>query len=395
MWKGKKDRIRRNVLIKDIREGGLNAPDFETMLKTAQLKWIKKLDINASYPWKLILQHYLEKLNIDIYPLLRSDYDMKTLGMNADSLPKFYYNILKLWSEVGETSPITKRNNLWFNKKICIEKKSLFYKDFDQLGIQYVNDLYKVDGSLIPFREWMARGIKGHRLIKWMGLTGKANSLQGRGSYIKEHNENIQLILRSGHTLIPTNSKVIYKQLLSWKTGGEVNIPKVATYLKEIDDVDWGSVYWRGHTASIDTKTKEFQYRFVQDILANRYWLRKWQIEQSALCKYCNLEDEDIVHMFWTCRYTQEFWQLFKHYCEQLFDVNLNINIVFLGTDNDSVTNLIFSAKQFIYNKRIHNEEMKWVNFKAQLFKQKNIEFVIGKQNDNLTEWAEKWRFLS
>ena len=197
VWKGKKDRIRRNVLIKDIREGGLNAPDFETMLKTAQLQWIKKLDINASYPWKLILQHYLEKLNIDIYPLLRSDYDMKTLGMNADSLPKFYYNILKLWSEVGETSPITKRNNLWFNKKICIEKKSLFYKDFDQLGMQYVNDLYKVDGSLIPFREWMARGIKGHRLIKWMGLTGKANSLHGRGRYIKEHNENIQLILRT------------------------------------------------------------------------------------------------------------------------------------------------------------------------------------------------------
>ena len=123
--------------------------------------------------------------------------------------------------------------------------------------------------------------------------------------------------------------------------------------------------------------------------------MNKWHIEDSAVCSYCNEENEDIVHMFWTCRCTQEFWQLFKQYCEPKLDIHLNINTVFLGADDNIVSNLLFVAKRFIYNKRIHQEQLTLANFKAQLFKQRNVEHVIAKSKDNLSEWVEKWDFLN
>ena len=67
-------------------------------------------------------------------------------------------------------------------------------------------------------------------------------------------------------------------------------------------------MYQRSHTIPVDTKTKDFQYRFVHDILINRYWLYKWKLKDNAKCTYCNADSETIEHMFWSCDKSQEFW---------------------------------------------------------------------------------------
>jgi hypothetical protein len=66
----------------------------------------------------------------------------------------------------------------------------------------------------------------------------------------------------------------------------------------------------RANKIPMDTKTKDFQYRFIHDILSNKYWLHKWKVKESAECTYCNhhSESETIEHLFWSCDQSQLFW---------------------------------------------------------------------------------------
>lgn len=80
LWRNKKDRVKRSVLISSVDKGGLNVPDFETLINSAKLKWIKKIAYgNKSLPWKVILEMYLEKENVNLNTLLYSNFTMKTL----------------------------------------------------------------------------------------------------------------------------------------------------------------------------------------------------------------------------------------------------------------------------------------------------------------------------
>lgn len=57
-------KIEKNPYDQRLHKGGLNIPDFETMVKTAQIKWIKRIKDSHTYYWKLILKLYLAKLNV-------------------------------------------------------------------------------------------------------------------------------------------------------------------------------------------------------------------------------------------------------------------------------------------------------------------------------------------
>ena len=173
IWRTKTERLKRTVLISKIEDGGLQVPDFQTMLNAARLKWIQKLSQNTEAPWKTILEKYLDNLNIDLNVLLYSNFNMKSIGLEKATLPEFYRELLKLWSETGNTIPVDKTNMVWYNKNICVDGRSLFYKDLFTAGIWYTSDLFQANGETVPFQTWVSRGVGRYNLIKLMGLVKK------------------------------------------------------------------------------------------------------------------------------------------------------------------------------------------------------------------------------
>jgi hypothetical protein len=96
IWRSKRERLKRIVLMGTIANGGMQAPHFQTMVQAAILKWIKELADNTEDIWKLILE---KRLNV----LLYSNFSMKTTGLDKAGLPEFYRELLKLWSTMGNT----------------------------------------------------------------------------------------------------------------------------------------------------------------------------------------------------------------------------------------------------------------------------------------------------
>jgi hypothetical protein len=167
-------------------------------------------------------------------------------------------------------------------------------------------------------------------------------------------------------------------------------------HCEDIDSINWVEVYLRANKLPTDTKTKEFQYKFLHDLLSNKYWLNKWGIEDNADCMYCDNDKEDITHMFWNCIVTRRFWRDFSKFFSdvELCNGEITKEDVFLGAEENIVCTLIFVAKRYIYNKRIHEEVYTFNLFKVVMHQYKNIEFRIAKDKNSVDDWFEKWSFL-
>jgi len=82
------------------------------------------------------------------------------------------------------------------------------------------------------------------------------------------------------------------------RLGNNIHSPKIAKYIED-KNVDWCTVYMRPFKYIMDGRSAESQYKFLHDIRVNQYWLYKWNLTGSSICRLCKETDENIYHMFW------------------------------------------------------------------------------------------------
>jgi hypothetical protein len=62
LWNGKKDKIKRSVIINEYEEGGLKMPHIQSFNKALKMSWLHKLlDPFNHSPWKVLLLGYIQK----------------------------------------------------------------------------------------------------------------------------------------------------------------------------------------------------------------------------------------------------------------------------------------------------------------------------------------------
>ena len=77
LWKNKKDRIKRQVLLRPLSKGGLGFPCFRTAIKALRLSWIGRLLNNTHDTWTAIPNYHFEKHGRLLF-LLNCNYSVKT-----------------------------------------------------------------------------------------------------------------------------------------------------------------------------------------------------------------------------------------------------------------------------------------------------------------------------
>ena len=100
----------------------------------------------------------------------------------------------------------------------------------------------------------------------------------------------------------------LYWQLIE-PDHNDVIVPRIGRHCPE--DIDCKSVYNRAFKIPCNTKLQEFQYKFLNYILINNYWILKWGLKDDDICTFCNEETEDICHVFGECIFTQHLCRRF------------------------------------------------------------------------------------
>ncbi len=78
----------------------------------------------------------------------------------------------------------------------------------------------------------------------------------------------------------------------------------------------------------------------------------------------------------------------------RLHSIELRQMDVFFGVENKIVCFLIFTAKMYIYRKRISEDNLNFEGFIMYLHHLKCVEFEIAKENNKTDDCVEKWTFL-
>ena len=106
LWSGRRDKIKRDVMISDYKNGGLRMIDIKSFNKALKSTWVKKyLDRDNHGKWKLLLDSEIHGLGGDV--IFKGNLDKSDLAKFIHISDAFTSEILKTWSEISYTGNIT------------------------------------------------------------------------------------------------------------------------------------------------------------------------------------------------------------------------------------------------------------------------------------------------
>ena len=73
--------------------------------------------------------------------------------------------------------------------------------------------------------------------------------------------------------------------------------------------LDWKEKYCIPFRVTVDSRSREFQFKVLHRYLATNKFLHKIGLVPSFLCTFCKRESESIEHLLIECDYSDKFWQ--------------------------------------------------------------------------------------
>ena len=257
---------------------------------------------------------------------------------------------------------------LWFNKHIFIEKKSIFFRDFSDKGLNFVYQLFDNNGNVKSWSNIKEEfGFNNISNFKWQQLI---YTLPPSWKKIIKETDNADNILFPYHHLIKKNTLIGIKklnssQLYSLLVYTHPFTPTSQKYLNEsfkTDSFDWKQIYLLPLSVTLDSYSRSFQYKILNNVLYLNKKLFKFRKSTSPLCPFCKLCDETVLHLFYECNITLDLWNelvLFFKNEFTLFDLTPQaaflVFLGFLNVDPELLliqNHLLLMSKIYIYNSR-------------------------------------------
>ena len=213
LWDNKKHKISRKQLYLNYDEGGLKIPNVFVYAQSLKLKWIKFLaDEDYQSDWKQI---FLNKNKPFTDFLLKSNIcqsDIKKLNI----VNKFWVEVLEIWSKIHckHTEDMNCQSEhpqffLWFNNKIKINGKTVFYKPWYLAGVKYVKNLMDDEGVFYNYEQFKEKYNFDVNFLQFHGIINSVRALVNFDGVVL----NIDPILRKLLT-VKSSSQAFYQLIL-------------------------------------------------------------------------------------------------------------------------------------------------------------------------------------
>ena len=394
LWGKSKDKIKRSIIINTIENGGLNALHVKSFAKALKTIWIKKLMNFDISPWKILFTRKTEHIGGN----LLWSYDPKEREYLLRYFNNFWKSVINGWMDA--LPPLDKepkasdvlRQTLWFNSRIKINKKSLFYDEWYNSGICFLNDLMDEHGGFLSFDKFKSlydinvNFLQYHGIIsaiprKWRNIIRLNSPL--------ETTESPMLRIVKG---LGKPCKYIYGVLVEKFATKPVKVQN--KWKKEVPEMDleWSDIYTLTKKVTRDTKLILFQYQIISRYLTTNSKLWYFKIRNDNRCTFCKTEKEDISHLFWECVKVQEIYENILRWlqCEYNFKMKITKQAILIGVfpvnENKIENILVLLLKRCIYINRCQNKVLNITSVKEFI---KNY-IQIEKEAD-YTKWYNKW----
>jgi hypothetical protein len=407
LWNWKQPKIRKDVLIRTISNGGLKSPCFDCKIEAWKCKWaIRCLKNTETEPLWVYLVNYTLPSELNLKYLLNTRPTTACLNKHCKNLSQFYKDIILTWTKIKEKHiPTTieqiKNESIWLNKFIEVKNNTLYCKKSIKQNILYINDLLNPDNSMKSLIDINREFQSSWNFLDYLRIRQSIPTTwkQILNKQLKE-NKTTDILYKKFKRYNTLKSTDCYWQLLNNKHDMTVT-PNSLNYWQTKYNID--SDTFSKHLALPnkcirDTRTQSLQYKIIHKILNTNYWLHKLKIVNSPKCRFCE-QDETIEHFLYQCSKTKAFWKSITNWWNRLelfkIDELLEDDII-LGIINDSLTGstlntILIIGKASIHNNKMMNKEPDLFTFLWQLKLFLSIEEQIHIKNKILDTFLEQW----
>ena len=389
LWNGKTHKVKKQVVIQDYEFGGCRMIDLRQMIKVQNLKWVKRILTDRTFPGKVTMQKAYGYRYFDI--IFRSNPRLEHFKL----VPNFYYKILSDWKSYRNGN-FTETFNIqdqyiWLNQSLLVDDKMLYSNYFIERGILQIGDILDPSGKIMSFDGLCTKyDIEQTKHMYYLSI---CYCIPKKWKYkIRQEKDNILqrdtcILVGSKHiNFSEVNLRLLYRASVK---NEEI---KSAAYWKYtarfgITDDEWKKIYMLPHKLRINSKSRELQYAILQKFVATNKLLFLMKKIDSPACNFCQMYSQSTTHLFYECFNVKNLWlyatkvikddfnvdciidsrmALFGKYCNQgdiIGDnTNCNINIILAYTKS-----YIFMCK--INQKEILNNGLKtYLKKHAKLF---------------------------
>jgi len=328
LWKNKTPKIKHETLRKNYEQGGLKSVNIFSKIVSLQCSWVQKLFDKNFHEWKVI-PLYLIELNLGKHFRFHSNLLIKSSILQ--NFPSYYQEMINNWSkylssDVSVTSTIMSQF-LWYNKYILIDKRSFNISDMSDKGLNYVGQLFTAEGKI---KSWeivkLEFNLDKKLYFSWMQLiesipnTWKKNILDDNGSSKNLCIYDSHLIRKSQvYVINRLNSKELYS-IQNFCNNSKTTSQKYFESLFQTT-LDWKEICLLPRKVTIDTFTRSFQYKIINNVLYLNKMLFVFKKVISPLCSFCKSEDETPLHLFFECTLTQNLWKQLSSFSRQRLNI--------------------------------------------------------------------------
>lgn len=405
-WNNKRGKVAYNLLVQDIKEGGMKLPDLSTRIQVAQLYWIKRM---WKQPDSMMANFLTHALGFDdIRNLIATKTNMVTRIHGEHT---FIRQILTTWNKLHTHQPKNEQEIqqeiIWENDFIRINMKPFTWHQWKNAGVLHINDLlHSTEPRFLSHTEIAEKyGITASFLqllqirsaipISWKRkiVNPATQDLQVKPTILTDND--------SSTTIIGKTSKVLYYALIKSMK------PSVTSQRRwnEIFPIDpdnaeefWANVYQSPYKAARDTKLHAFHFRVVHRFIPCNSFLKNIRIKRDDQCSYCPAADS-IQHFLFTCPVVQTFWKQVVSWFSKETRIQLNVSLrsflfgIPMEVPQAKVINFILLfTKFFIYRQKLfHQASMEITHFLKELRQRLRIEEFITSQ-DNKRFLFAKWQ---
>jgi hypothetical protein len=390
IWNGKRDKIKRAVLIQPYEEGGLRMVNLANYIKGLKLTWLRRY-IGNKQNWGLFADNYLPK-NL-----------FNTGGNHKENLQNsnpFWCDILEAWQQFYKNvNPISVDDILsepiWYNDKINLQ----YIGHWLRKGIIFVGDICS-NGKFLSIEEIKANFsvnitfLDHYRLIKAIPKEWRVE-IEGNPSspYLVKRPTALKYLLndkkgcRNLCNILNHSQKTnVIKAEIKWAS--ELSVENSRPL--------WRTVYKLPFTLTTNTNLRYFQFRLSHRILTTNTFLHLIKVQDDSNCSFCGEDIEDLLHLFCKCKHIVPIWIEVNTWLNRSGFINLDrfrdADIILGILDQNIIVNFVILITKFaIYNAKLKGKIPTFATVKAYIKYVMNIENNAAIANNSLDKFLGKW----
>jgi len=315
LWNGKNDRINRKTVCQDYDAGGLKMLDIKSFLLSLKLSWLKRILLNEGKVSNIVIATCPSVKDI----LIRGNKFVEILANECYN--PFWCDVFKHYKMFYQICSPNDFNDfisepLHFNAKIVRDGKYIYIQNWIDNGILKIGNFFNENG-LLSYNDFLTKfpGIR----INFLLYEGIIMSIKKYQRKLGFQDQNIFNLSESKalKMLLSDNKKEVYsycvkrnihhKCIDKWNNCFGIQIRERDVFRKIIKTTQ-------------DTTLRWFQFRLIYRIIPTNRFLLQRKIVNSSICTFCSNEEESLIHLFWNCHISRNFWNEFEIWIKTTFD---------------------------------------------------------------------------